>query len=90
MTFFQTSLIATALALLLERRLGYADWLVPRFGHPVVWIGNLISWLETRLNREDQPDERRRLMGLVMLGSVLLVVGLLSAGLMMLVRLWKR
>ncbi len=87
MTFFQTCLIATALALVLERRLGYADWLVPRFGHPVVWIGNLISWLETRLNVTAQPDVQRRRKGLLMLGIVLLVVGVIAGGLMLLLRL---
>ena len=87
MSFFQTSLLATALALLLERRLGYADWLVPRFGHPVVWIGNLISWLEVKLNLPDEPDGRRRLKGAVMLICVLALVGLIAAGLMGLLRL---
>ncbi len=87
MSFFQTCLIVTALALVLERRLGYADWLVPRFGHPVVWIGNLISWLEARLNIADQADDQRRFKGLVMLGVVLAVVGTLTIGLMLALRL---
>ncbi|MCP5080544.1 MAG: cobalamin biosynthesis protein CobD [Alphaproteobacteria bacterium] len=87
MSFFQTCLIATALALVLERRLGFADWLVPRFGHPVVWIGNLISWLEARLNMADQPDGQRRLKGLVMLVLVLAVVGAITIGLMLALRL---
>ncbi len=87
MSFFQTSLLATALALLLERRLGYTDWLVPRFGHPVVWIGSLISRLEAKLNRPDEPDGRRRLKGFVMLACVLTVVGVITVALMGLVRL---
>lgn len=87
LSFFQTCLIATALALVLERRLGYADWLVSRFGHPVVWIGNLVSWLEHRLNRQDQPDGQRRLMGAAMLGLVLAVVAIVAGGLMVLLRL---
>lgn len=87
MSFLQTSLLATALALLLERRLGYADWLVPRFGHPVVWIGNLVGWLEARLNVAHHKDSRRRRNGVVMLVLVLVVVGVITFGLMSLVRL---
>ena len=86
MSFFQTCMLATALALVLERGLGYADWLVPRFGHPVVWIGNLISRLEARFNAQDQSDAQRRRMGLVMLAIVLLVVGLIAGGLMLALR----
>lgn len=82
MSFFQTCLIATALALVLERRLGYLDWLVPRFGHPVVWIGNLISWLEARWNKTDLSDGQKRTRGLLMLGMVLTVVGLIAGALM--------
>ena len=38
------------LALLLERLVGYPDALVKRVGHPVIWMGRLISLLDRRLN----------------------------------------
>jgi adenosylcobinamide-phosphate synthase len=38
------------LALLLERLLGYPNALVLRIGHPVIWMGRLISALDARLN----------------------------------------
>ncbi len=38
------------LALALERLVGYPNALVARIGHPVIWMGRLISLLDTRLN----------------------------------------
>ena len=38
------------LALILERLVGYPDALVKRIGHPVIWMGRLISQLDGRLN----------------------------------------
>lgn len=38
------------LALILERLVGYPDALVKRIGHPVIWMGRLISLLDSRLN----------------------------------------
>lgn len=38
------------LALILERLVGYPNALVARLGHPVIWMGRLISLLDTRLN----------------------------------------
>lgn len=38
------------LALALERLIGYPNALVARIGHPVIWMGRLISLLDTRLN----------------------------------------
>jgi adenosylcobinamide-phosphate synthase len=52
-----------ALALALEAALGYPARLYRRVGHPVVWVGGMISALDRRLNREDLPERRRRLSG---------------------------
>lgn len=60
------------LALLLERVLGYPKPIFDLIRHPVVWVGALITWLETRLN----AGERRRLKGVVML---LLMLGTVLA-----------
>jgi adenosylcobinamide-phosphate synthase len=51
------------LALLIERVIGYPPPVFRLIGHPVTWIGALIGWLDTRLNR----GEQRRLKGIAML-----------------------
>jgi adenosylcobinamide-phosphate synthase len=50
-----------ALALAIDAAIGWPDRLYARIGHPVTWIGRLISATETRLNRGDPI--RRRMMG---------------------------
>jgi adenosylcobinamide-phosphate synthase len=64
------------LAQLIERVLGYPAWLYRLIGHPVTWMGALISWLELRLNTGD----RRRAKGVLMLS--LLLITMLAAGLL--------
>lgn len=56
------------LALLIERIMGYPSRLFRLVGHPVTWVGGLITWLEARLNHAGN----RRLKGTVMLLLVLL------------------
>jgi adenosylcobinamide-phosphate synthase len=68
--------LLTPLAQLIERVAGYPAWLYRLIGHPVTWMGALISWLELRLN----TDGRRRLKGVLMLALLLLTV--LAAGLL--------
>lgn len=53
------------IALLIERLVGYPQWLVDRIGHPVIWIGNLISRLEKRFNILSESFETRRRNGLI-------------------------
>jgi len=64
------------LALLIERVVGYPPALYRAVGHPVTWMGALISWLDTRLNQ----GEQRRFKGVVML--VLVVLTVLAVGLL--------
>lgn len=64
------------LALLIERILGYPQWLYRAIGHPVTWMGALIGWLEARLNR----GRRRRLKGVILL--LLLLLTALATGLL--------
>ena len=64
------------LALLIERVIGYPAWLYKAIGHPVTWIGGLISSLDARLN----TGANRRLKGIVAL--VLLVLTVLALGLL--------
>jgi adenosylcobinamide-phosphate synthase len=78
-----------ALALGLEAVLGYPAALNRLAGHPVAWPAALIEALERRWNRPTASDERRRRLGVVLVGllvaaSVLLgaaVHGLLGASL---------
>ena len=67
----------TLLALLIEITIGYPDRLARSIGHPVTWMGRLISWLEERLNRGANPEARRR-WGAVTMLVLLLVVGVVA------------
>lgn len=65
-------------ALLVERWLGYSPRVVAIIGHPVMWFGALISYLEARLNTGKRTGEQRRLAGLVALALLLLLVLVVS------------
>jgi adenosylcobinamide-phosphate synthase len=52
-----------ALALLVERSVGYPDALFRVVGHPVQWIGALITWLDARLNTAQQIAVEGKLRG---------------------------
>jgi adenosylcobinamide-phosphate synthase len=64
-------------ALIVERILGYPDWLFRGIGHPVTWMGHLISRLDRAWNRESDTFARRRRNGvfalIVLLGVTVLV-----------------
>jgi adenosylcobinamide-phosphate synthase len=62
------------LALILERLFGYPEPLFRAIGHPVTWIGALLSRLDARLNRADRPPKWRRVAGIFSLALLLLVV----------------
>ena len=64
------------LSLLVELGLGYPDRLVRAIGHPVIWIGKLISFLDKSLNRATDTDAQRRILGVVALA---VIVGLPAA-----------
>ncbi|TJV74401.1 MAG: cobalamin biosynthesis protein CobD [Mesorhizobium sp.] len=75
------SVLIAFLSLAVERALGYPDWLFNAIGHPVTWIGRLISFLDRRLNRATDSDEIRRRQGVRALLIILLVPGLIGLGL---------
>ncbi len=50
-----------------EAALGYPEAVFQLAGHPVTWIGALISRLDRALNRESLPPARRRLNGVLAL-----------------------
>jgi adenosylcobinamide-phosphate synthase len=64
----------TLLALLIEITFGYPDRLARAIGHPVTWMGQLIAWLEHRLNSGTDPEARRRWGAAAML-ALLVAVG---------------
>jgi adenosylcobinamide-phosphate synthase len=61
--FFATAF----LSLLVEFAIGYPDRLVRAIGHPVIWIGHLVSFLDRTLNRATASDNSRRFSGSVAL-----------------------
>ena len=63
--------LAAALALVLERIFGYPRPLLTAIGHPVMWMGALIDFCETRLNRSERDAAARKLAGVVMLALLL-------------------
>ncbi len=67
------------LALLIETGLGYPDRLFRAIGHPVTWIGRLISWMDNRFNRDTASPSTRRMAGIITL--LLLVVISVGTGL---------
>lgn len=69
------------LALLIETGLGYPDRLFRAIGHPVTWIGRLISWMDRRFNRDVDSPSTRRMAGIITL--LLLVVLSLGTGLVL-------
>lgn len=75
-----------ALAVLFEALLGYPAALVRWIGHPVIWIGRLILFLDHRLNRPGFAPGRRRLMGVLTVALVLLAAALPALALEALLR----
>jgi adenosylcobinamide-phosphate synthase len=73
-------------ALIVERVTGYPDWLYARIGHPVTWIGWLITWLDRAWNREGDVFRTRKRMGvmalIVLLAVTILVALVIEAGLL--------
>ncbi|CAN7542203.1 adenosylcobinamide-phosphate synthase CbiB [Neorhizobium sp. LjRoot104] len=65
-------------ALIVERIFGYPDWLFRRIGHPVTWIGALISRLDGDLNRESDGFSKRKRKGVFALLALLGITTLLG------------
>jgi len=60
------------LSLLAELAFGYPDRLVRATGHPVMWIGKLVSLLDVTLNRDTDSESQRRYAGVLALAVLLL------------------
>src|SRR5690606_15747410 len=72
------SVLIAFLSLAFETRLGYPDRLFAAIGHPVTWIGRLISCLDGRLTRATDNDRKRRLYGVAALVLIVGMPGLLA------------
>ncbi|XSG82187.1 MAG: adenosylcobinamide-phosphate synthase CbiB [Methyloligella sp. ZOD6] len=57
----------TLIAIAFDAGLGYPSWLFARIGHPVSWIGRLITWCERRWNGPEQSPQARRRKGITTL-----------------------
>jgi adenosylcobinamide-phosphate synthase len=71
--------LRAALAMLVERFMGYPEPLQDRIGHPVEWIGGLINLLDETLNRPTVDRNQGRMRGAVALAILLAVVLVLTA-----------
>lgn len=71
---FDERLAVLAIGMAIEAVIAYPNPLYAAIGHPVSWLGLLISALERGLNRTELPFARRRILGFVALGAVLVVV----------------
>ncbi|RWO98653.1 MAG: cobalamin biosynthesis protein CobD [Mesorhizobium sp.] len=67
------SILIAFLSLVVEFAVGYPAWLFGAIGHPVTWFGRLISFLDTRLNRDTDSDALRRRRGVHALLIIVLV-----------------
>jgi adenosylcobinamide-phosphate synthase len=66
------------LSLLAELGLGYPDRLVRAIGHPVIWIGKFISFLDRHLNRATHTDNWRRISGVTALVALVAVPAIIG------------
>ncbi|MEO1066552.1 MAG: adenosylcobinamide-phosphate synthase CbiB [Pseudomonadota bacterium] len=89
MTFLFTNLIIAVLALIIERIIGYPNWLYTIIRHPIVWMGALISLCEKYLNNPAWSPDIRKLTGASSLLILLFIVALISSVLAGMMREWQ-
>ncbi|WP_074827205.1 MULTISPECIES: adenosylcobinamide-phosphate synthase CbiB [Bradyrhizobium] len=65
------------LALAIDAVLGWPPAIHARIGHPVTWIGALISVLDRSFNREDASETTRRMAGI---GVAIAVIAVVAGG----------
>ncbi len=71
------SFVVTLLALAIDASVGYPQWLLSHIGHPVTWLGALISRLDARLNRPEDRFGVRKVKGFLAL--IILILATLTA-----------
>ena len=62
---------SAALALLVERFAGYPQPVFDKIGHPVMWFGKLISWLDQALNTAGVSRAQGRTRGAIAVAALL-------------------
>ena len=72
-------LLILAVALLADRLLGDPDWLWRRLPHPVVLFGLAIDFVDSRWNREHDPETVRRGRGVAAIVGLLVLTVVLGA-----------
>ncbi len=76
--FFPETILLALATLALEPLLGYPGWLWRTIGHPVSWIGRLVSFGERRLNRRDLSRSDRRMRGALLVVIVAALAALVG------------
>jgi adenosylcobinamide-phosphate synthase len=71
------------LALLIEAVMGYPGWMVRSVGHPVMWMGRLIGYLDGALNHDSITNASRKAAGVF---SLLIVIGIAGGAALVLER----
>ena len=64
--------------MLIELCIGYPERLVRAIGHPAIWIGVLIGWLDRAFNRDAADLSTRRFAGIVAALIVIVAAGLIA------------
>ena len=72
---FAQSLALAAAALIIEAAFGYPRILLREVGHPVIWIGALISWLDRTVNRDEDPEQTRLVAGVACTAAIVVAAG---------------
>jgi adenosylcobinamide-phosphate synthase len=70
----------TVLALLIEAMVGYPDRLVRAIGHPVTWMGSMITALDRALNRDSDSEALRRVAGVAAVVILVVVAAAVGGG----------
>jgi adenosylcobinamide-phosphate synthase len=81
MHLFSFTFALAAVAMGVEALFGYPQRLFVLIGHPVTWMGRLISTLDQHLNRDEDSPRRRRVAGFLALFIILLATAFCVQGL---------
>lgn len=65
------SAAAMLVALALDVAFGWSDAVYGRIGHPVSWLGRVISWADVRFNDASESDAVRRRAGVLVVSAIL-------------------
>ncbi len=72
--FVKINILVALAAVLMDRFVGYPEWLYSIIRHPVVWVGALIRLCDSRMNRENLASGSKTLLGLITLVIILAFV----------------